>query len=189
VPKDLDSLVIASQIAQAEAIKFFIEKWRSDKPRRSGIIWWNIRAGWPIISDAVMDYYNSKKLAYYFIKNVQRNICILISDNPDGKHLLMAVNDTRDSSMGSVVVTDVASGKLIYQGCFKVGINEADQIAVLPAMKGQGMLLIRYEIGKKKYSNHYLYGKPPFKLNEYLKLLRMADVYKVNIRTNMYAIR
>ena len=31
------------------------------------------------------------------------------------------------------------------------------------------MLLIEYEVDGKKQLNHYLYGKPPFKLSDYKK--------------------
>lgn len=64
VPKDLDTFILASQSVQAEAKKFFIESWRIKKGDRSGILWWNLRDGWPIVSDAIVDYYNRKKLAY-----------------------------------------------------------------------------------------------------------------------------
>jgi beta-mannosidase len=52
--------VLASQISQAEADKFFIELSRMRKWQRTGILWWNLRDGWPIISDAVVDYYGRK---------------------------------------------------------------------------------------------------------------------------------
>lgn len=54
--KDLDQFIFASQAVQAETMKFFIEMWRMDKFRSTGIIWWNLRDGWPIISDAVADF-------------------------------------------------------------------------------------------------------------------------------------
>lgn len=125
VPKELDDFIFASQSVQAEAMKFFVEMWRGDKPERSGIIWWNIRDGWPILSDAVVDYYNSKKLAYYFIQNVQHNACVFINDAQDNMHPLVAVNDTRQPAEGSVEVIDVASGDRIYKGSFSIEANGA----------------------------------------------------------------
>ena len=61
VPEDLTDFTFASQISQAEAMKFFIERFRLSKWRRTGIIWWNLIDGWPQISDAVVDYYYGKK--------------------------------------------------------------------------------------------------------------------------------
>ncbi|WP_353196090.1 sugar-binding domain-containing protein [Parapedobacter defluvii] len=180
VPADLDNFIRASQAVQAEAMKFFVEKWRGDKPERSGIIWWNIRDGWPILSDAVTDYYNSKKLAFHFLKNVQENVCVFINDAKAGKHPLVAVNDTRKDSGGYVTVTDIASGKTLYQGDFTVPANGKSVISELPALQGQGMLLIRCEIDGKPYTNHYLYGEPPFNLDTYYELLGKTNIYAIN---------
>lgn len=179
IPADLDDFIRASQIVQAEAMKFFVEMWRGDKPNRSGIIWWNIRDGWPILSDAVTDYYNSKKLAFYFLKNVQENVCVFINDAKNGKHPLVAINDTRQSSKGSVEVRDVATGNLVYKGDFTVEANGKAEIEALPVMKGQGMLLISCKIDGKDYKNHYLYGEPPFKLDMYNDLLGKANIYVI----------
>ena len=179
VPKDLDDFIMASQSVQAEAMKYFVEMWRGCKPERSGIIWWNIRDGWPILSDAVSDYYNSKKLAYYFLKNVQENVCVFINDAKEGKYPLVAVNDTRQPYIGSVEITDVASGNGIYKGDFSVNANERTLITTFPEMQGQGILLIKYIINGKEYFNHYLYGQPPFKLDEYRMLLKKTNIYAI----------
>ncbi len=45
VPTDLNQFIIASQIVQAEAMKYFIEFWRMNKGERNGILWWNLE-GW-----------------------------------------------------------------------------------------------------------------------------------------------
>lgn len=179
VPENLDDFIMASQAVQAEAMKYFVEMWRGAKPERSGIIWWNIRDGWPILSDAVTDYYNSEKLAFYFLKNVQENVCVLVNDAKDGKYLLVAVNDTRKPSKGSVEITDVTTGKSIYKGNFSINANGRTLITSLPEMQGQGILFIRCEIDGKDYSNHYLYGNPPFKLDEYKKLLKKTKIYAI----------
>lgn len=179
IPEDLDDFIAASQFVQAEAMKYFVEKWRGDKPERSGIIWWNIRDGWPILSDAVTDYYNSKKLAFYFLKNVQHDVCVLINDAKIGSHPLVAVNDTRLPSKGSVEVKDVETGKVLYHGDFSVDANGRTLIASLPEREGQGIMLISYNINNKEFTNHYLYGNPPFKLDDYKKLLKKTNIYAI----------
>ena len=166
-PKDLDEFIFASQTVQAEAMKFFIELWRMDKFRKTGIIWWNLRDGWPIISDAVVDYYNSKKLAYYYIRQVQFNACVMIGDPVDGKHPVVAVNDTRDEKSGSVTVRDADSGETLFSSVFKIPVNGKTVIGNIPHRGKQSMWLIDYTIGEEKYTNHYLAGEPPFKLNDY----------------------
>lgn len=178
VPAKLEDFVFASQSVQAEAMKFFIEMWRGQKfSPKTGIVWWNIRDGWPIISDAIVDYYNSKKMAYYFIKNAQKDVCVVINDPVDNAYALIVTNDTRDEHKGDVSVVDVASNKEIYKGKFHVSANSMNHITSLPLQKGQGILLIKYTVGQKKYSNHYLYGEAPFSLQEYKKLLKKTELY------------
>ena len=54
----------------------------------------------------VVDYYNSKKLAYYYIKQVQHDACVMIGDAKEGNHPVVAVNDTREVKSGTVTVRD-----------------------------------------------------------------------------------
>jgi beta-mannosidase len=180
VATKMEDFIFASQSVQAEAMKYFIEMWRGKKfEDKTGIIWWNLKDGWPVISDAIVDYYNSKKMAYYFIKNVQLDVCVLINDAVNGSYPLIAVNDTRNATDGEVKVTDVASGRQVFAGKFHIDANGKTKIASLPEMSGQGILLINYKVGGKDYANHYLYGKAPFKLSEYKELLKKTKIYNI----------
>jgi beta-mannosidase len=80
IPQDLPAFALASQITQAEAKKFFIESTRLRKWQTSGILWWNLLDGWPQFSDAVVDYYFGKKLAYHYIRRAQQPVCVFISE-------------------------------------------------------------------------------------------------------------
>ncbi|MBQ6254102.1 MAG: glycoside hydrolase family 2 [Bacteroidales bacterium] len=175
-PKTLDDFVTASQSTQAEAMKYFVEKFRGERFRRTGIIWWNVRDGWPIVSDAIVDYYNSKKLAYHYLWNAQRTVCVLINDEEDGVLPLRAVNDSLEPAEGKVKVTDVESGKVLFKGNFTVGANDRSLISGLPVPAGQGVYLIEYETGGQKYRNHYLYGEPPFDFARYQSWMRKAGI-------------
>ena len=175
-PKTLEDFIGASQSTQAEAMKYFVEKFRGEKFDRTGIIWWNVRDGWPIISDAIVDYYNSKKLAYNYLWNAQRTVCVLINDEEDGVLPLKAVNDSFIPAEGKVKVTDVGSGKVVYKGKFNVEANGRSLVAGLPVPEGQGVLLIEYETGGRKYRNHYLYGEPPFDFKTYQSWMDKAAV-------------
>jgi beta-mannosidase len=177
VPKDLDAFILTSQSVQAEAMKYFVELWRAGKFERSGIIWWNLRDGWPIISDAVVDYYNSRKLAYHFLKNVQSTVCLMINDPVDGHYPLVAVNDSLEAVQGKVTVTELGSGRELFSGRYAVAANGRQKVADLPRQPGQGMLLIRYEHAGQTRMNHYLYGEPPFDFKAYLGWLKQTGIY------------
>jgi beta-mannosidase len=174
--KDLDQFIFASQVVQAEAMKYFIELWRMDKFRKTGIIWWNLRDGWPIISDAVVDFYNNKKLAYYYIKQVQYNVCVMIGDLKDNVHPVVAVNDTREEKSGTVMIRDADTGKTIFSGSFTIPVNGKTLIVNIPENKMQSMWLIDYTIGNEKHTNHYLNGDAPFKLDDYQRWYKLLDI-------------
>jgi beta-mannosidase len=177
-PKTLEDFVAASQSTQAEAMKYFVEKFRGERFRRTGIIWWNVRDGWPIVSDAIVDYYNSKKLAYTYLWNAQRTVCVLVNDEEGGVLPLRAVNDSFTPAEGKVKVTDVESGRVLYNGKFSVGSNDRSLVATLPVPTGQGVLLIEYETGGQRFRNHYLYGAPPFDFKSYQRWMNKAGITK-----------
>ena len=155
------------EVDQGEAMKYFVELWRMDKFDRTGIIWWNVRDGWPIISDAVVDYYNNKKLAYYYIRQVQTNTCVMIGDAVNGLHPIVAVNDTREAKQGTLTVKDADSGEVLYNGSFNVPANGKVTAGYISAQSKQAMWLIDYTVDGKTYHNHYMAGEAPFKLKDY----------------------
>jgi beta-mannosidase len=177
-PKDLDKFIFASQAVQAEVMKFFIEFWRMDKFRKTGIIWWNLRDGWPIISDAIVDFYNNKKLAYYYIRQVQHNTCVMIGDPKDGNHPVIAVNDTREEKSGKVTIRDADSDLTLFSAVFEIPANGKTLIGNIPEMHKQSMWLIDYSIGKETYTNHYLAGEVPFKLDDYQRWYKKLNIQR-----------
>ena len=168
VPTDLDDFILASQIVQAEAMKTFVELFRSQKfTRKNGLIWWNVRDGWPQISDAVVDYYGGKKRAYYAIRNSQYDQLVMVRDD----HKVVAINDTLRPVEGNVKVMDRKSGSVLLKKPYSVPRNSAAEIGSVE-WSGQGVLDIAYEQGGEKHTNWFLYGEPPFdfkKVKEWMK--------------------
>ena len=173
-PRDLDEFIFASQVVQAEAKKYFIEMWRTQKfDPKTGILWWNLRDAWPILSDAIVDYYNSKKLAYYYIKRVQTDVCAMINDAFE----VVVANDTATKTKGRVRVVDVDSNKEVFNKEFEVVENAKTLVGKIDAPDGQGMFLIEYELEDgTKHLNHYMYGRPPFKLSDYKRWYKALKI-------------
>lgn len=171
VSTNLNTFIEQSQTVQAEAMKYFVEMFRSRKfDRSNGLIWWNIRDGWPIISDAIVDYYGHKKLAYTYIKQAQRNTLVMMDD----AFRVIAVNDTLGAVSGHARVTDAASGKTLFDADFSVPANGKTIIGRVE-VSGQGVCRIHYTAGKETFDNHYLYGQPPFDFATISALLPKAE--------------
>jgi beta-mannosidase len=178
VPRDLDRFIFASQVVQAEAMKFFVEFWRMDKFRKTGIIWWNLRDGWPILSDAVVDFYNSKKLAYFYIRQVQRDAGVMIGDAREGRHPVVAVNDTRLEKTGTVVVRTADTEETLFSSSFNIPANGKTVVGHIPAKGGQAMWRIDATIGQERQANHYLAGEAPFKLDDYERWYKKLSIQR-----------
>lgn len=171
VPDDAELYVAASQISQAEAKKFFIEHMRIGRPVKSGIIWWNLLDGWPQMSDAVVDYYFEKKLAYYYIKRSQAPFAVAMDEIKSWKSGLFALNDTLDDVNGTVTVKDAETESLIYSGTFLAPKNSSTMIASIPIFYSEHkMLIIDFALDDgRRGRNHYLCGYPPFDLKKYIE--------------------
>jgi beta-mannosidase len=177
VPDNLDDFILASQISQAEALKFFIERWRQRKWRTTGILWWNLRDGWPIISDAIVDYYHRKKLAYVYIKRVQTDVCAMLSEAEDGVHTVVVVNDTLHPVAGEVEVTDADSGNQLLHAAFTVEPNGKSVAGSVPQVQQPAMWLIRWKLSDgSAFLNHYLAGDRPFLLEQYRRWLNLLQI-------------
>ena len=174
VPADLDLFISASQIVQAEAMKYFVEFWRMNKFDRNGILWWNLRDGWPVISDAVVDYYGNKKLAYYYIRKVQKDVCVMIGDEglvedaPGPGHPIVVVNDTREAISGTVTIKEAGSGWVVFSKSFHVEKNGKSVEGYLPKPGKTTLWLIEWKVNGEVHANHYLAYEPVISLEQYM---------------------
>ena len=168
---DLDTFIDQSQIVQAEAMKTFVELFRSRKfARTTGLLWWNVRDGWPQLSDAVVDYFYSRKLAYWTIRNAQRDQIVMVRDD----RRVIAVNDTLGAVKGSVRISDAASGRTVFvQGDFTIPANGTRDLGAVD-WSGQGVLVIEATLGGRPFVNHFLYGEIPFDYAKVKALLPYA---------------
>jgi len=172
VPSDPETYVLASQISQAEAKKFFIEHMRVGRPQKCGIIWWNLLDGWPQMSDAVVDYYYTKKLAYHYIKRSQAPFAICADEIASWGIRLFACNDTLEEVSGHFTVKDAVTDELLLNSDFSVGKNRSAAIAKLPIYYSeQRILIIEWEANGKCGMNHYLCGYPPIDLEMYASVI------------------
>lgn len=67
-PNSFDDLLYASQLMQAEAIRYGVEHWRRNRGRCMGAIIWQLNDIWPVSSWASIDYYGRWKALHYAAK-------------------------------------------------------------------------------------------------------------------------
>lgn len=69
-PKDFDQLLYASQLLQADAIRYGVEHFRRNRGRCMGAVVWQLNDIWPVASWASIDYYGRWKALHYAEKRM-----------------------------------------------------------------------------------------------------------------------
>ena len=90
-PKDFDSLLYASQLIQAEGIRYGVEHWRRNRGRCMGAIYWQLNDCWPVASWSSIDSFGRWKALHYAAKKFFAPI--LISACEEGTHVSIHVSN------------------------------------------------------------------------------------------------
>ena len=175
VPDNLEDFCRMSQISQAEAKKYFIERFRIRKWRKTGIIWWNLLDGCPQTSDAVVDFYYDKKLAFHYIKRSQEPVCMMF-DEPDGENISVYVsNDFLEDKEVSYRVENITDGVLVSEGTVLAKANETVLAGTVSYM-GKKLFLVTYTVDGKEYKNHYYTELLHISFADYMRDIQKAGL-------------
>lgn len=168
LPDNLEDFILATQFTEAEAVKFLLESTRLNKWRRTGMIWWNLMDGWAQMNDSVVDYYFNKKLAYYYIRRVQKPVCVMVDEPKEWYSRVVVGNDSREDASGRYRLWDADSGKTLLAGNYQSTANENLEVGRIPVFHSDHRLfLIEWTVNDNRYVNHFMLGMPPFSLDQY----------------------
>lgn len=67
-PGDFDTVIYASQLLQADAIRYGVEHFRRNRGRCMGAVYWQLNDCWPVISWSSIDYTGHWKALHYYAK-------------------------------------------------------------------------------------------------------------------------
>lgn len=174
----IDGIAKASQIFQAEAFKFMIERFRIRKATHGGLIWWNLTDGWPQISDAVVDYYFVKKIAYDYIKNSQQPLCLMFDEPQNGKINLFAANDIPKEKSFTYTVTRINDGAVVCQGNSKIAADGIAQLASIAVDdNAKEMFLIEWQCDDgTRGRNHFINNIRGINFDTYMDFLAKTEI-------------
>ena len=160
-PQSLEEFVTASQITQAEADKYFVERFRLGKwQKTTGILIWNLIDGWPQFSDSVVDYYGRKKAAFTVLKRVQEPVCLIFREPQNNRLTLACANDCLRGVTVKYKIIDITHNKTVKTGEATVEKNITQDIAEIICNEQETTFyLCEWEFEGKSYCNHYLCGK------------------------------
>ena len=144
-PNSFDDLLYASQLMQADAIRYGVEHWRRNRGRCMGAIIWQLNDIWPVASWASIDYYGRWKALHYAAKRFFAPVMISaeeegeLSQNPkineyhpaplEKSFRLNVCNETLRDVTGEVVwALRTPDGEIVRQG---------HQALTIPAMSAK----------------------------------------------------
>lgn len=162
-PYEFGTLLYASQLLQAEAIRYGVEHLRRNRGRCMGALYWQLNDIWPVASWSSIDYYGRFKALQYVAKRffapvlisccetgetTTRPYVILVEGCPDYDTTaqLCVTNDTLGEVSGTVRwELRTASGKILDKG--------AESLAI-PSMTAKS--LDKMDFHKTDFLNNYM---------------------------------
>lgn len=176
-PEDPEAFSKISQFFQAESFKFFIEMFRSQKWRKTGLIWWNLLDGWPQMTEAVVDYYFCRKTAFAYIRRSQAPLCLMLREPRDGRLEIVADNAYLQEKKITYRVIDLETDCVLSSGETVLQPNSLKQLGFV-AFEPQGnrYYLLELVCEGQMYPNHYVSGSIPFDPVQYENFLKKANI-------------
>ena len=121
-PTEFSTLLYASQLLQAEAMRYGVEHLRRNRGRCMGTLYWQLNDIWPVASWSSIDYYGRLKALHYYAKRFFSPVllsCEEIGEKTTRPHVIMepwyfdyetkatlsVTNDTLNPVDGTVVAT------------------------------------------------------------------------------------
>ena len=102
MPKDLETTVYASQLNQANAIKFGVEHFRRNRGYTMGSIYWQLNDPWPVASWSSVDYFGRYKALHYFARKFYQDVSLGLF-NEEGSITINVANETTNEFKGYVL--------------------------------------------------------------------------------------
>lgn len=90
-PGSFESLLYASQLIQAEGLRYGVEHWRRNRGRCMGAVYWQLNDCWPVASWSSIDYFGRWKALQYAAKKFFAPV--LLSACEEGTHVSLHLSN------------------------------------------------------------------------------------------------
>ncbi len=137
-PNDFSTLLYASQLLQAEAMKFAVEHLRRNRTenRCMGALYWQLNDIWPVASWSSVDYYGRYKALHYFAKRFFEPVMITVEERGE--------NTTRTEA-------NAEESRCPLETSAKIAVHNE----TLQKVVGKAVVTLRNKFGKVLQTNEY----------------------------------
>ena len=161
-PTEFGTLLYASQLLQAEAIRYGVEHMRRHRGRCMGALYWQLNDIWPVASWASIDYYGRYKALQYVAKRFFAPVmisCAEIGETTTRPYVVM-LSDYDYTTQARIVVTNETTSDV--KGVINWELRSADskiittgsQETTVPAL--DTYWLDNIDFNKTDVQNNYL---------------------------------
>ena len=179
-PHSFDKLVYASQLLQADAIKYGVEHFRRERPYCMGSMYWQFNDCWPVASWSSVDYFGRYKALHYaarkfyapvamglFLQNGELTVNIsneTMKDFAGRIELSLRKSDLTilDSAEGNVAVRSLKS-KDVYT--YEVNAEDPYESYVAVDLYDENGNFIMRQVELLVPDKHFNYLKPTFNIS------------------------
>ena len=165
---DIATFIEQSQIIHAEAMKTFVETFRVNRSRCGGLMLWNLLDGWPMCSEALLDYYFAKKAAFDYVRRAQQSLCMILPEPTSWRATPIMVNDRPEAAAGNWRIINMEDGKEVASGAYSVAAGSSSELVWFDhAPNAMQLLALEWDDGAATYHNHALLGNAPYDFERY----------------------
>jgi beta-mannosidase len=200
-PKNYESFVYLSQIAQANAMKTVIEDSRRHIQNRSGLFYRQLNDSRPSISSSTVDFYGRYKPAHYAVSDASANVLVIPAREHDYVNIYAVSNFLKGMDVTLLAKLIDFKGKSLYVKQIPVVMNPNTVTLLLSvkeseilkyADKAECCLIIQLNQPSKSLSNNIMYFTDPkdlhlpkTKIN--LDVSKTAKGVTLNLKSDMLA--
>jgi beta-mannosidase len=177
LPSSFPMLVYASQVLQAEAIRYGVEHWRRNRNdnRCMGTLYWQLNDCWPVASWSSIEYNHSWKGLHYAAKRFYAPV--LLSAVEDGAKVELHITNDRPKSVTGKVrwMLENLNGRKIVEGEVDVEVPPMSDACVAnldfsDKVDGAAMREVVFIYSLWKGNHRLSLAIAPFVPNKYLDL-------------------
>lgn len=163
-PTNFNVLVYASQLLQAEAIRYGVEHWRRNRGRCMGAIYWQLNDCWPVASWSSIDYFGRWKALHYYAKRFFAPIMIscceegTLTQNENVNAESCVIKKSAQLSVANETLSDITGiVKWELRDTDAQVITEGSSSISVPALKSVWLEKIDFD-DASLYENYFSYS-------------------------------
>ncbi len=123
-PKNFDSVLFASQLAQAEGMRYGVEHWRRNRGRCMGSLIWQLNDCWQVASWACIDYFNRWKATQYLARRFYAPVLASVCE--EGTKVEVHVSNDTLAKVEGVLVWKLLqrNSEVVREGSISVSLEK-----------------------------------------------------------------